>query len=354
MKLLVLPGDGIGPEIVEATVAALEALDAARGLGLSLERAEIGLAALAAHGTAVPDDLTARAFEADGVLLGPVSTEHYPPAAEGGINASAWFRTRMDLYCNMRPSRTLPGVPARGGAMDLVIMRENTEGFYADRNMAAGSGEFMPSPDMAMAIGKVTRAGCERIARAAFELARRRRKRVTAVHKVNVLKLYSGLFLEAVRDVQAGYPDVTVDTVIVDAMAALLVRSPERFDVVVTTNMFGDILSDEAAELAGGLGLAGSLNFGDVHAVAQAAHGSAPDIEGQDIANPAAFMWSTAMLLEHLGARSQRRDLVEAGAALSATVDALLGDPATRTKDLGGALGTKAFGAAVAKALAAN
>jgi isocitrate/isopropylmalate dehydrogenase len=351
MKFMVLPGDGIGPEIVRATVTALRALNDAHGLGLELEEAEIGLAALKTQGTTVPDDVVERAFAAAGVLLGPVSTEHYPPASEGGINASAFFRTRMDLYCNMRPSRTLPGLPSRAGTMDLVVMRENTEGFYADRNMAAGSGEFMPTPDIAMAVGKVTRQGCERIARASFELAMRRDRRVTAVHKVNVFKMYSGLFLEAVRDVGKDYPDVAVDTVIVDAMAALLVRSPERFDVICTTNMFGDILSDEAAELAGGLGLAGSLNFGDRHAVAQAAHGSAPDIEGQDIANPAAFMWSTAMLLQHLGGTRQRRDLAEAGAALSSAVDRLLGDPATRTKDLGGALGTQAFGAAVAKAV---
>jgi 3-isopropylmalate dehydrogenase len=238
--------------------------------------------------------------------------------------------------------------------MDLVIVRENTEGFYADRNMALGSGEFMPTPEVALAVGKATTEGCRRIAIAAFELARRRRRHVTAVHKANVLKIYSGLFLDQVRQVAADYPDVDLDTVIVDAMAALLIREPQRFDVVVTTNMFGDILSDEASEIAGGLGLAGSLNVGDKFAVAQAAHGSAPDIAGHDKANPVAFLQSVAMLLEHLGARTGRRDLADAAVTLKRETDALLSSPATRTPDLGGSCGTKAFTAALVSAIGAG
>ena len=171
---------------------------------------------------------------------------------------------------------------------------------------------------------------------------------MTVVHKANALRVFYGFFLEVVGEVAKAYPDVAFDEVIVDAMAALLVRTPERFDVVVTTNMFGDILSDEAAELAGGLGLASSLNHGDDHAVAQAAHGSAPDIAGQDRANPAAMLHSVAMLLEHLGAERQENALVEAAACLVATVDAMLTEPPTRTPDLGGELGTRAFGEAVA------
>jgi 3-isopropylmalate dehydrogenase len=175
---------------------------------------------------------------------------------------------------------------------------------------------------------------------------------VTIVHKANALRIFQGLFLREARRTAEDYPAVEVDEVIVDAMAALLIRSPERFDVVLTTNMFGDILSDEAAELAGGLGLGGSLNHGERHAVAQAAHGSAPDIAGQDKANPTALMQSTAMLLDHLGVRHDRSELAGAAGCLSESVDALLAEPATRTPDLGGRLGTQAFGRAVAERIA--
>lgn len=351
MDLLVLPGDGIGPEIVSVAVAALESLDRAHQLGLVLHRHEAGLATLETHGTTLPDEVARLARDVEGVLLGPASTEDYPPAAEGGINLSAWFRKTLDLYANIRPSTVCPGVPAHVPAMDLVIVRENTEGFYADRNMAVGSGEFMPSPDIALAVGKLSRESCRRIARTAFELARRRRGRLAAVHKANVLHLYYGLFLQEVYAVAADFPEVEVETVIVDAMAALLVRRPETFDVVVTTNMFGDILSDEASELAGGLGLGGSLNAGDRHAVAQAAHGSAPDIAGQDRANPAAFLRSTAMLLDELSVRHANPAFGEASRRLVAATDGLLADPATRTADLGGSCGTKAFGEALVAAL---
>jgi len=354
MKFLVLPGDGIGPEIVASATAALEALDRRYGLKIDLERHEVGFASLERTGSTLPPDVMALATRVDGVLLGPVSTEDYPPLEKGGINPSAWFRRQLDLYANIRPSYVRPGVPAHAAEMDLVIVRENTEGFYADRNMAVGSGEFMPTPEVALAVGKVTTEGCRRIAVAAFELARRRRRHVTAVHKANVLKIYSGLFLDQVRQVAADYPDVALDTVIVDAMAALLIREPQRFDVVVTTNMFGDILSDEASEIAGGLGLAGSLNVGDKFAVAQAAHGSAPDIAGQDKANPVAFLQSVAMLLDHLGAKTDRRDLADAAETLKRETDALLASPATRTPDLGGTCGTKAFTAALVAAISAG
>lgn len=351
MKFLVLPGDGIGPEIVESALDALGALDRQYGLAIELDRHEVGFASLERTGSTLPPEVMALATQVDGVLLGPVSTEDYPPLEKGGINPSSWFRKQLDLYANIRPSYVRPGVPCHAADMDLVIVRENTEGFYADRNMAVGSGEFMPTPEVALAIGKVTTEGCRRIAVTAFELARRRRRHVTAVHKANVLKIYSGLFLDQVRMVATDYPDVELDTVIVDAMAALLIREPQRFDVVVTTNMFGDILSDEASEIAGGLGLAGSLNAGDKFAVAQAAHGSAPDIAGQDKANPVAFLQSVAMLLEHLGAKKDRRDLTDAAATLKRETDALLASPTTRTIDLGGHCGTKAFTAALVAAI---
>ncbi|MEE8248236.1 MAG: isocitrate/isopropylmalate family dehydrogenase [Alphaproteobacteria bacterium] len=351
-RLLVLDGDGIGPEIVAAGVGALEALDARFGLGLELETAVVGLAGLARDGVTITDEVLDRARAVDGVILGPASVSDYPPPEEGGLNVSAAFRKGLELYANIRPSYTREGVPAMASEMDLVVARENLEGFYADRSMVQGQGEFMPSKDMALVVGKITTEGTTRIARAAFELARRRRKRVTIVHKANALRIFYGHFVATVEAVAGEYPDIEVDDVIIDAMAALLIRTPERFDVVVTTNMFGDILSDEAAELAGGLGLAASLNHGDAHAVAQAGHGSAPDIAGRDVANPTALMHSIAMLLDHLGAERQDNALSEAGATLIGAIDGLLARPETRTADLGGGLGTGAFGAAVARRIA--
>jgi len=211
----------------------------------------------------------------------------------------------------------------------------------------------MPTPDLALSVRKISREGCMRIAEAAFALAMRRRKKVTAVHKANVLRVSEGLFLECVRAVAARYPAVQLEEIIVDAMAALLVRDASRFDVIVTTNMFGDILSDQASEIAGSLGLAASINHGAEHGVAQAQHGSAPDIAGQDKANPASLIGSAAMLLAWLGDRRQDNTLHAAAAAIEAALDRALADPNTRTGDIGGPLGTKAFGERVANLLTA-
>jgi 3-isopropylmalate dehydrogenase len=231
-------------------------------------------------------------------------------------------------------------------------MRECTEGFYPDRNMFAGSGEFMPTPEVALSVRKITAHACERIARRAFELAARRRKRVTAVHKANNFILTDGLFLKMTREVAAEYPAVALEEVIVDAMAARLVREPERFDVVLATNFYGDILSDLASELSGSLGLGGSINAGDTLCAAQAQHGSAPDIAGQDVANPTSLILSAAMLLDWLGEQRSLEACARAARAIFAAVDAVLAAPATRTADLGGALGTRAFGEAVAAEVA--
>ncbi|MBY8974582.1 isocitrate/isopropylmalate dehydrogenase family protein [Rhodobacteraceae bacterium NNCM2] len=329
-EILVLPGDGIGPEITRAAVAVLEAADARFGLSLTLRRMEIGFAALDTSGTTMPDAVVAAARASDGVILGPVSHNAYPPVAEGGPNPSGVLRRELDLFANIRPARSRAGIPAPGREMDLVIVRENTEGFYADRTMYLGTGEVMPTPDLALAIRKVTRHGSRRIAEAAFDLASARPVgRVTAVHKANVLRVSDGLFLDEVRAAARDHPAIAYDEVLVDAAAAHLVRDPSRFDVIVTTNMFGDILSDLASELAGGLGLAGSLNRGAGVAVAQAQHGSAPDIAGQGIANPVSLILSVAMLLDHLGEGAAAR-------AVSAAVGAALADPASRTRDLGG------------------
>jgi 3-isopropylmalate dehydrogenase len=209
--------------------------------------------------------------------------------------------------------------------------------------MHLGPGEIMPTPDLAMSFRKVTRQASLRIAESAFALARQRRRKVTAVHKANVLRISDGLFLECVRSVAERYPDVEYDEKIIDAMAALLVRDASVFDVIVTTNMFGDILSDQASEISGSLGLAASLNAGEDHAVAQAQHGSAPDIAGRDLANPASLIGSAAMLLAWLGERRQAPGLLQAAQAIERAIDLTIKAPELRTRDLGGPLGTRAF-----------
>jgi isocitrate/isopropylmalate dehydrogenase len=354
MRVLVLPGDGIGPEITRATLAVLRVADEVMSLGLQFETREIGLASLRSQGTTLPAEVMARIREVDGVILGPVSHYEYPERSAGGINPSAELRVVFELYANIRPCRSRPGLTILRKPMDLVIVRENTEGFYSDRNMFAGSGEFMPSEDLALSVRKITAQGSARVARAAFEIARARQRRLTAVHKANVLKLSDGLFLREVRRIAKEYPDVQLDELIVDATAALLVRTPQRFDVIVTTNMFGDILSDEASELSGSLGLGGAINAGDRYCVAQAQHGSAPDIAGENLANPTSLILSAAMLLDWRGRRVDDRKLIEAAARIERGIDRVIADPATRTRDLGGALGTDAFTSAVCAAIEAS
>jgi isocitrate/isopropylmalate dehydrogenase len=348
-----LPGDGIGPEIGAATVRLLRELDQQLGLDLRIEEQEIGLASLAARGTTISDAVLQRVATADGTILGPVSHYEYPARSEGGINPSAEIRTRFALHANIRPSRSRAGLGILRTAMDLVIVRENTEGFYADRSMFAGAGEFMPDADSAFSIRKITRHACTQAAEAAFALARRRRRRVTAIHKANVLKLTDGLFLDAVGKVAAANPDIAYDTLIVDAAAAALIRAPDRFDVIVTTNMFGDILSDEASELAGSLGLGGSINVGDGICVAQAQHGSAPDIAGQGVANPTSLMLSAAMMLDWRGGRDGKPALNEAARRIETAIDAVIARPDCRTRDLGGTATTDAFADAVIAAVRA-
>lgn len=344
-RILTLPGDGIGPEITEATLAVARA---AAGDLISFETMDIGLTSLAQQGSTLPDAVLAAIPEADGVILGPVSHYDYPA---GQPNPSAALRVKFNLFANIRPCRSRDGLTLLRKPMDLVIVRENTEGFYADRSMHMGPGEFMPDPDSAFSIRKITAPAVRRVARAAFELATERRRKVTAVHKANVLKLTDGLFLREVRAVAQDFPDVTLDEVIVDAAAALLIRDPERFDVIVTTNMFGDILSDEASELSGSLGLGGSINASDTICVAQAQHGSAPDIAGRGIANPTSLILSAAMLFDWLGRNRNDPALSDCARRIEAAVEVTLADPATRTRDVGGPFDTRSFTDAVIAAL---
>jgi len=346
MKVVVLPGDGIGPEITAATVEMLEACSKRFGLALELQHDLVGLASLERHGRTVMPEMVERVKAADGLILGPLSTFEMSDDANQ-VNPSKFFRKHLDLYANIRPARTYPELPRRVGDFDLVVVRENTEGFYADRNVESGGSEMLITPDVVVSLRRITRVCCERIACSAFELARRRRKHLTIVHKANVLRIGDGMFIDSCHKIGKDFPEVTIDAFIVDAMMAHVVRDPSRFDVIVTTNMFGDILSDLTAELSGSLGLGGSINAGDRYAMAQAAHGSAPDIAGRDCANPFALMLSTAQLLAWHG---QRRSLPVFGAAASAIEQAIadaIRDGET-TRDVGGSLGTAAVGRAMA------
>ena len=353
MHLVVLPGDGIGPEITAATTGVLRVASERFQLDLRLEEHAVGHASLQQFGTTVRPELLDLVRAADGLILGPTATFDFKDEARGEINPSRYFRKSLDLYANVRPARTYRGRPGRCGDFDLVVVRENTEGFYADRNMEQGSGEMLVTPDVVISLRRITRRCCERIAHAACRLAMKRRKHLTIVHKANVLRIGDGMFLEICRAAAKDYPGLAVDDILVDAMMAHAVRNPQNFDVVVATNMFGDILSDLTAELSGSLGLGGSLNVGDDHAMAQAAHGSAPDIAGQDVANPVSLILSTALLLAWHGEKGGGVRYEQAARAIEAAVAKAIGG-GRATRDIGGNLGTIAAGAAIAEILQAE
>jgi len=346
MKIVVLPGDGIGPETMATTVAVLQAASEKFNLQLELQHDIAGHDSLKQHGATVTQALLEKVKKADGLMLGPMATYDFKDEAKGEINPSMFFRKHLDLFANIRPARTYVGVKTITSNFDLIVVRENTEGFYADRNMAAGNGEVLVTPDVGIALRRITRECCERIARSAFELAMQRHKHVTLVHKHNVLKITDGIFLDACHRVAKDFPDVQVDDFIVDAMMAHVVRAPARFDVIVTTNMFGDILSDLTAELSGSLGMGGSLNAGVHHAMGQAAHGSAPDIAGQDIANPFSLILSAAMLLRWHAQRSGQGAFAHAATSIENAIAHCVAHGQS-TRDVGGKLGTRATGDAV-------
>ncbi|TQJ17682.1 isocitrate/isopropylmalate dehydrogenase family protein [Kribbella jejuensis] len=339
-RLGVLDGDGIGPEIVPAAVQVLDAaLNATGAEPVEWVPLPVGAAAIETHGSALPDVTVETLDKLDGWLLGPHDSASYPAAHRARLNPSGFLRKHFDLFANIRPARAFEGTPALVPGLDLVVVRENTEGFYADRSTYRGTGEFMPTKDVAIAMGIFTRPAIERIARQACELALRRRRHLTIVHKANVLRTTTGLFREICREIAADYPQLQVDDFHIDAMTVHLVRHGADFDVLVTENMFGDILSDLTGELAGSLGIAPSINASLDRAMAQAAHGSAPDIAGRGLANPTAMIASGAMLLDWLGA-TDAAGLIDQ--ALRATVAR-----GTRTADLGGTVGTSAFAEAV-------
>lgn len=345
-RLGLLDGDGIGPEIVPAAARTVDAAVHAAGRRVEWIRLPVGLSAIEEFGAALPESTSDALGGLDGWLLGPHDNAAYPEPHRSQLNPSGTIRTRFGLYANIRPAKAFAGAPAVVPGTDLVIVRENTEGCYADRNTHAGTGEFMPTADVAIAHAIVTRPAVQRVAHTAFELARTRRGRLTVVHKANVLQLTSGMFLEVCREIGAQYPDVAVDDFHVDAMTAHLVRRADEFDVIVAENMFGDILSDLTAELAGSLGSAPSINASDRHGMAQAAHGSAPDIAGRGIANPTAVILSGAMLLDWLGTRNRDDGLLRAAELIRNAVERTV-RAGTCTADVGGSAGTAEFAEAV-------
>ncbi|WP_369133132.1 isocitrate/isopropylmalate dehydrogenase family protein [Modestobacter sp. I12A-02662] len=342
-RLGVLLGDGIGPEIVPASVRVVDAaLAAAAAAPVEWQELPLGASAIEEHGSAIPATTMQALADLDGWLLGPHDSAAYPEPYRSRLNPSGAIRKHFDLYANIRPARGLGGGEAIAPDTDLVVVRENTEGFYADRNTFAGTGEFMPSADVAIALGVFTRPAIERIARAAFELAGRRRKKLTIVHKANVLQLSSGLFKRVCLEVADSYPDIAVDDFHIDAMTVHLLRRATAFDVVVAENMFGDILSDMAGELAGSLGIAPSINASDDRCMAQAAHGSAPDIAGRGLANPIAMVLSSGMLLDWLGTRFGDERVADAAVRVEDGVRAAV-QGGVSTRDLGGTASTDEF-----------
>lgn len=349
-RIGVLRGDGIGPEIVDATLQVLRAAADRFALRITWVPVPIGWEAITLRGCATPESTLEALNTCDGWILGPHDSASYPDEERAKLNPSGQIRQRFDLYANIRPARGYPGVPAICPGMDLVIVRENTEGFYADRNMAVGSGELMPTPDLVLTVGKFSRRAAERIARTAFALARERRKMLAIAHKANVIQRGYGLFLGTCRAIGAEYPEVRIEDYHIDALAAHLVRRGQDFDVIVTTNMLGDILSDLTGELSGSLGMAPSINASDTHAMAQASHGSAPDIAGKDVANPVGLILSAAMLLNWLSSQKQDQAIGVAGQAIERAV-ALTLEKGPRTRDLGGTARTKEFTNAIVRHL---
>jgi 3-isopropylmalate dehydrogenase len=354
-RIGILKGDDIGLEIVPVCVDFIKtAVSRYGGVHIDWVELPIGYPAYADCVETLPKGTLEELAELDGWILGPIGHTAYPEDPKA-INPHPIIRRHFDLMSNIRPARSFATVPSVHKDVDLVIVRENNEGFPPDRNMYRGHGEFMPTADMALSIRVITRRNSRFVAQTACELARQRnrQKKVTAVHKNAVFKLTCGLFAESCREVAEGYPDVVFETLMVDTFAMHLAMRPQVFDVIVTTSTFGDILSDEAAGIVGGLGLAPALSAGPQYAMAQATHGSAPDIAGQHVANPYAMIMSGQMLLAWLGARRDDKDLVAASHDIERGATQVLSEMHIVTPDLGGEASTEAMGDAICHAIRA-
>jgi isocitrate dehydrogenase (NAD+) len=333
--ITLIRGDGIGPEISDAALRIL----AAAGAELDYDEQLAGLAAVEREKDPLPRRTIDSIERTRVALKGPLAT----PKGEGYRSVNVALRQHFDLYANVRPVRTLAGVPSRYDHVDLVVVRENTEDIYSGIEHYVG-----PGRTAAESIAVITRHGSERIVRYAFEYARaERRKKLTLVHKANILKFSNGLFLDVGREVAKLYPDIAFDDLIVDACAMQLVKDPTRLDMIVTMNLFGDILSDLCAGLVGGLGVAPGANLGKDLAIFEAVHGTAPDIVGKGVANPTAFVLAAATLLDHVGQR-------EAAGRVRRAVEGALASADERTRDLGGRADTKGFTDAVCRRIAAG
>jgi isocitrate dehydrogenase (NAD+) len=323
-KVTLIKGDGIGPEVVDAAVRAVEAT----GADIGWDTREAGAGAIPKHGAPLPEATLASIRDTRLCLKGPLAT----PIGGGYRSVNVALRQEFDLYANLRPARVYQGLPNRYEKVDLFVVRENTQGEYS------GIEHYIdPTKSAAEAISIITRHGSDRIIRFAFEHARAAgRKTVTLVHKANILKMTSGLFLETGREIARAYPDLQFNDIIVDNCAMQLVRDPSRFDVIVTTNLFGDILSDLTAGLVGGLGLVAGANIGESAAIFEAVHGTAPDIAGKGIANPTAVMLAGSMMLDRMGQR-------ERGQRLEAAIRTVIAAGKDLTPDIGGKGTTRSF-----------
>lgn len=329
-KVTLIPGDGIGPEITKVTMEAVSKVCPE----ICWEIEEAGISALEKHHTLVPRSVF-DSLERNRIgLKGPITT----PVGSGFRSINVMLRKKYDLYCNLRPIQSINHLHLRYPAVDLLIFRENTEDLYAGIEEAE-------SPDCARSIKIITRRASLRIARSAFEYARRHQKqKVSVVTKANIMKLTDGLFLDCAREIASFYPEIALEEVLVDNMAMQLVLDPQQYGIILTENLYGDILSDLCAGLIGGLGLVSGANIGSDMALFEPAHGSAPQIAGKNLANPTAMLLSACMMLDHL-------DENEAAKRLRQGIHCLLADPDKRTADLGGKLGTKEFGYCLMKQL---
>ena len=350
LKIGILLGDDIGLEVVPECIKAMKAAAALTGLAIDWRPLPIGKAGHEQHGDTLPALTETELRSLDGWVMGPIGHNAYPR------NDSTWVmppvRKKFELFAAVRPSRSHANVTSVHKNVDIVFVREITEGMLYSETVVAGLPEFRPNDDITVAMRVITRKGSNRVAREAFEIARtRKRKKVTAAHKEPVYRLACGMFAEECRKVARDYPDVEFEEVLIDTIAMKLVMEPRQFDVVVTTNQFGDILTDIGAGLAGGLGLAPGLCVGERQAMAQATHGSAPDIAGRNIANPYAMIVSGQMLLDWLGRKHADPKAVQAAERIGAAVDRVIAEAKHLTSDLGGKASTREMGDAIASAI---
>jgi 3-isopropylmalate dehydrogenase len=347
LKIGILLGDDIGHEVVPEAVKVMKAAAAKAGLQIEWQPLAIGKQAHASHGTTMPASTVEALKHVDGWLQGPIGHNAYPRNDPAWINPP--LRKKFELFASVKPVKSYPHLPSLHKNVDIVFLREVTEGMQSSSVVFAGSGEFRPNDDISIGMRVVTRKGANRVAREAFEIARTRsRKKVTSVHKEPVYRLVCGMFAEECRKVAAEFPDCELEEVLVDGFAMKLVMKPQQYDVVVTTNQFGDILTDEGAGIVGGLGLAPGLCVGEHQAMAQATHGSAPDIAGKGLANPYAMIMSGQMLFEWLGRKRGEPKATDAAQRIARSMERVIADAKMLTADIGGKASTAQMGDAVA------